>query len=46
MCKNMQPTKESIRRWLLDELRQRRPPPAPDQIRRAVGWPEPRQRLP
>jgi hypothetical protein len=46
MCKDMQPSKESVRRWLQGELRQRRPPPALDQIRRAVGWPQPRTRPP
>jgi hypothetical protein len=42
MC-NTQPSKESVRRWLHDELRRRRPPPAPEQIRRDVGWPAPRE---
>jgi hypothetical protein len=46
MCKEIQPTKESVRRWLQGELLQRRPPPSPEQIRRAVGWPEPRPRRP
>jgi hypothetical protein len=38
MCGNIQPSKESVRRWLHDELRRHRPPPMPEQIRREVGW--------
>jgi hypothetical protein len=38
MCRTQHPSKESVRRWLHDELRRRRPPPGPEQIRRDLGW--------
>ena len=34
----MQPTKQQVRDWLKKEVEARRPPPAPDQIRRELGW--------
>jgi len=37
MCTN-QPSKESVRRWLYAEVRRKRPPPDPEQIRRELGW--------
>ena len=30
--------KELVRQWLKAELARRRPPPAPEQIRRELGW--------
>ena len=38
MSKQIQPSKESVRAWLHAEIAQRRPPPDPQQIRRALGW--------
>ncbi len=38
MNKHKQPTKESVREWLRAEVRRRRPPPDPSQIRRELGW--------
>lgn len=38
MCTDTRPSKESVRRWLQAELRRHRPPPAPDDIRRELGW--------
>lgn len=35
---NRQPSKETIRKWLREELAQHRPPPDPKQIRRELGW--------
>jgi hypothetical protein len=45
MCTYGQPSKESVRRWLHDEVRRQRPPPGPDQIRRALGWTQARPDL-
>jgi hypothetical protein len=45
MCRNGQPSKESVRRWLHDELRRHRPPPGPEQIRRALGWSQEREAI-
>jgi hypothetical protein len=38
MFSNTQPSKESVRRWLHAEVRRKRPPPDPEQIRRELGW--------
>jgi hypothetical protein len=38
MCTRREPSKESVRRWLQDELKRRRPPPSLEQIRREIGW--------
>lgn len=38
MDKQKHPTKESVREWLRAEVRRRRPPPDPSQIRRELGW--------
>jgi hypothetical protein len=45
MCMTLQPSKESVRRWLHDEVRKNRPPPGPDQIRQALGWTQARPAL-
>jgi hypothetical protein len=33
-----QPSKESVRQWLRNQIEERRPPPDPKQIRRELGW--------
>jgi hypothetical protein len=33
-----QPTKETVRQWLHQQIEERRPPPDPKQIRRELGW--------
>jgi hypothetical protein len=38
MDKHKQPSKESVREWLRGEVKRRRPPPDPSQIRRELGW--------
>jgi hypothetical protein len=38
MTSHKQPSKETVRQWLRAEIAQRRPPPGPEQIRRALGW--------
>ncbi len=38
MDSTKQPSKESVRAWLQQEILQRRPPPDPKQIRRELGW--------
>lgn len=38
MEQRQKPGKEMVRQWLKAELEQRRPPPDPEQIRRALGW--------
>jgi hypothetical protein len=45
MCDIGQPSKESVRRWLRDEVRRHRPPPGPEQIRRELGWTQARPAL-
>jgi len=32
------PSKDVVRAYLAQRLRERRPPPAPDEIRRRLGW--------
>jgi hypothetical protein len=32
------PSKEQVRAYMLQRKAERRPPPAPDQIRRQLGW--------
>ncbi|MEO7495447.1 MAG: hypothetical protein ABIT83_07950 [Massilia sp.] len=36
--RHQQPSKESVRQWLRDEISRRRPPPDLQQIRAALGW--------
>lgn len=38
MQQSKQPSKESIRQWLQQQIDERRPPPDPKQIRRELGW--------
>ena len=38
MTRQQQPTKESVRQWLRDQIAARRPPPDAKQIRRELGW--------
>jgi hypothetical protein len=38
MMHSTQPSKESVRQWLRQQLELRRPPPDPQQIRRELGW--------
>lgn len=38
MVRSKQPSKEAVREWLRNEIRQRRPPPDQGQIRRELGW--------
>ena len=33
-----QPSKETVRQWLKNEIAKRRPPPDQEQIRRELGW--------
>ncbi len=33
-----QPSKETVRQWLHQQIVERRPPPDPQQIRRELGW--------
>lgn len=32
------PSKEQVREWMMSRLGKREPPPAPDQLRRLLGW--------
>jgi hypothetical protein len=32
------PSKEQVREWMMSRLDKREPPPAPDQLRRLLGW--------
>lgn len=34
----MQPTKEQVRHWTQDRIKEHKPPPDPKQIRRELGW--------
>ena len=38
MEQSKQPSKESVRQWLQNQIVGRRPPPDPQQIRRELGW--------
>lgn len=38
MEQSKQPSKESVRQWLQNQIVERRPPPDPQQIRRELGW--------
>ena len=38
MTSHKQPSKETVRQWLRAQIARRGPPPAPDQIRRDLGW--------
>lgn len=38
MEQSKQPSKESVRQWLQNQITGRRPPPDPQQIRRELGW--------
>jgi hypothetical protein len=38
MNQHKQPSKETVRQWLRDEIARRRPPPELQQIRAALGW--------
>ena len=38
MTEKKQPSKETVRQWLRDEIARRRPPPDLSQIRAALGW--------
>ncbi len=38
MTRKQQPSKESVRQWLRDQIASRRPPPDAQQIRRELGW--------
>lgn len=33
-----QPSKEQVRQWLTDRRDAKTPPPAPEQVRRELGW--------
>jgi len=32
------PTKESVRKWLAQQVQEHKPPPSPADIRRQLGW--------
>jgi hypothetical protein len=32
------PTKEQVRFWLNEQIKRRKPPPTPEEIRRQLGW--------
>lgn len=38
MIRKPQPSKESVRQWLREQIASRRPPPDAQQIRRSLGW--------
>jgi len=38
MTRTTYPSKDMVRAYLAQRLRDRRPPPAPEEIRRRLGW--------
>jgi len=32
------PTKEQVRHWLADQIKEHKPIPTPEQVRRQLGW--------
>jgi hypothetical protein len=38
MTQTIKPSNQQVRNWMQQRQAERKPPPAPDQIRRELGW--------